>query len=68
MTGLVYLNQVLFTVYVIRVRHGDPSFIARYVPPGWFAIARGPAIDAVARHFPFPRAPRAERAARAGVP
>jgi uncharacterized iron-regulated membrane protein len=28
-TALIYLNQVLFTVYVLRVRHGDPSFIAR---------------------------------------
>jgi hypothetical protein len=53
-TGLIYLNQVLFTVYVLRVRHGDPSFVARYLPSGWFALARGPAIDAVARHFPVP--------------
>jgi hypothetical protein len=30
--ALIYLNQVLFTVYVIRVHHGDPSFIGRYLP------------------------------------
>lgn len=53
-TGLIYLNQVLFTVYVIRVRHGDTSFVGRYVPPGWFHLARGSWIGALARHFPFP--------------
>ncbi|HEX8006625.1 MAG TPA: hypothetical protein VF482_09390 [Trebonia sp.] len=51
---VIYINQVLFTVYVIRVRHGDPSFIARYLPPGWFALARGHAIEALARQFPDP--------------
>jgi hypothetical protein len=53
-TGLVYVNQVLFTVYVVRVRHGDTSFIARYLPSGWFALAHGSAIDTLARHFPCP--------------
>ncbi len=51
---VIYLNQVLFTVYVIRVRHGDPSFIARYLPGGWFALARGHAMEALARGFPDP--------------
>jgi hypothetical protein len=50
----IYLNQVLFTVYVIRVRHGDPSFIARYLPHGWFALARGHGLDALSRQFPDP--------------
>ena len=50
----IYLNQVLFTVYVIRVRHGDPSFIARYLPPGWFTLAHGHAMEALARQFPDP--------------
>ncbi|GAA4554602.1 hypothetical protein GCM10023192_89480 [Amycolatopsis samaneae] len=36
---LIYLNQVLFTVYVYRVHHGDAGFISRYVPPGWFDLA-----------------------------
>lgn len=53
-TTAIYINQVLFTAYVIRVRHGDPSFIARYLPPGWFALARGPAVAALAHHFPDP--------------
>jgi hypothetical protein len=51
---VIYLNQVLFTVYVIRVWHGDPSFIARYLPAGWFTLARGHAMEALARHFPDP--------------
>jgi hypothetical protein len=38
-TGLAYLNQVLFTVYVLREHGGDPSFIARYLPEGWFILA-----------------------------
>ena len=37
--ALIYLNQVLFTVYVDRVHHGDVSFISHYVPPGWFDLA-----------------------------
>lgn len=53
-TGLIYINQVLFTVYILRVRHGDPSFIARYLPSGWFTVARGGAIMTLARHFPAP--------------
>jgi len=53
--ALIYLNQVLFTVYVIRVHHGDPSFIGRYLPAGWFSLASGnPSIRALARVFPDP--------------
>jgi hypothetical protein len=53
-TCLIYLNQVLFTVYMPRVRHGDPAFIARYLPSGWFMPDRGGVIAALARHFPAP--------------
>lgn len=53
-TAVIYLNQVLFTVYVLRCHGGDPSFIARYVPAGWFALAHDHALDALAGHFPFP--------------
>jgi hypothetical protein len=53
-TALIYVNQVLFTVYVLRVHHGDPSFIARYLPSGWFALDRGGAITTLARYFPAP--------------
>ncbi|MGH3389045.1 MAG: hypothetical protein ACRDOO_09225 [Actinomadura sp.] len=53
--GLVYLNQLLFTVYVLRVHGGDVSFIARHLPAGWFATAVGnPLIEGLARHFPAP--------------
>jgi hypothetical protein len=53
--GLVYLNQVLFTVYVSRVYGGDASFIARYLPSGWFAVATDNSVlEAVARRFPAP--------------
>jgi hypothetical protein len=45
---------VLFTVYVLRVHHGDPSFIARYLPAGWFSLARWPALEALARQMPDP--------------
>lgn len=52
--ALVYVNQVLFTVYVLRVHGGDTSFIARYVPEGWFALADGPSMRSFAAHFPAP--------------
>jgi hypothetical protein len=51
--ALIYLNQVLFTVYVIRVHGGDASFIARYLPGGWFAtLSDNPTLQEFARHFP----------------
>ncbi|GJF33797.1 hypothetical protein KNE206_64970 [Kitasatospora sp. NE20-6] len=54
-TGLIYLNQVLFTVYVLRVHGGDTSFIARHLPAGWFALADGnPALRALADRTPAP--------------
>ncbi|MQA88409.1 MAG: hypothetical protein GEV03_28285 [Streptosporangiales bacterium] len=54
-TGLVYLNQLLFTVYVIRVHGGDPSFVARFLPAGWFDLATGsPLLRALAEIFPAP--------------
>jgi hypothetical protein len=54
-TGLVYLNQVLFTVYVLRVHGGDASFIARFLPVGWFDLATGnPVLRSLAAHFPAP--------------
>lgn len=52
--GLLYLNQVLFTVYVLRVHGGDTSFIGKYLPEGYFALADGPAMRALAEHFPRP--------------
>jgi hypothetical protein len=52
--GLVFLNQALFTVYVLRVHGGDATFIARYLPEGWFSLADGSGMRAVADRFPMP--------------
>ncbi|MFD4654049.1 hypothetical protein ACFWP2_00310 [Kitasatospora sp. NPDC058444] len=49
--ALIYLNQVLVAVYVNRVHHGDVSFIARHLPPGWFDVPR---LDSLAARFPAP--------------
>ncbi|MEU3569891.1 hypothetical protein AB0E96_15925 [Kitasatospora sp. NPDC036755] len=49
--ALILLNQVLVAVYVNRVHHGDVSFIARYLPPGWFDVPR---LDFLAARFPAP--------------
>jgi hypothetical protein len=54
-TGLIYVNQVLFTVYVLRVHGGDPSFVARHLPAGWFDLASGsPVLLRLAGLFPAP--------------
>lgn len=50
-TGLIYLNQVLFTVYVQRVWHGDVSPVARFLPDGWFDLAD---LGWLADRFPAP--------------
>lgn len=38
-TGLLVVNQVLFTVYALRVHGGDMSYLGGYVPQGWFELA-----------------------------
>ncbi|MGW2937604.1 hypothetical protein ACWDA7_38655 [Streptomyces sp. NPDC001156] len=54
-TGLFYTNQVLFTVYVLRVHAGDPSFFSRCLPAGWFDLASAnPALRTPAARFPAP--------------
>lgn len=54
-TALIYLNQLLFTVYVIRVHGGDPSFVARFLPDGWFDLAADSTLVlAAAAAFPAP--------------
>jgi hypothetical protein len=50
----IYLNQVLFTVYALRVRHGDLSELARHVPSGWFALADNRFTVTLAAHVPAP--------------
>lgn len=54
-TAVFFVNQVLFTIYVLRVHGGDVTFISRYLPTGWFALAdHDPAIRWLADHFPAP--------------
>jgi hypothetical protein len=53
-TAAIAINQVLFTVYVLRVHGGDPGFIARYLPAGWFRLADGPTMRAFAGAFRAP--------------
>lgn len=50
----VFVNQVLFTAYVLRVHGGDVSFAARYVPSGWFAVDHGDLTRVVAAAVPAP--------------
>ncbi|MFA1544682.1 hypothetical protein [Actinomadura chokoriensis] len=45
---------MLFTVYVLRVHGGDASFVAKYLPEGWFALADGSTMRGLAEHFPRP--------------
>ncbi len=54
-TAAIVVNQVLLNVYIIRVHGGDPSFIARYLPGGYFQLGdHDRAIGWLARHFPYP--------------
>ncbi len=66
--GLIYLNQVLFTVYVLREHDRDPSFIARHVPDGWFTLAHGSVLESLARHFPVPELALSGTITRDGTP
>jgi len=50
--GLVFVNQVLCSAYIVRVHHGDPSFVTQYLGRGWFAIAKDePVVRFVAAHI-----------------
>ncbi|GAB1639756.1 hypothetical protein [Krasilnikovia sp. MM14-A1259] len=53
--ALLFVNQVMFTVYALRVRHGDMSYLGGYVPAGWFELADGPAMKWLAGHTPAPQ-------------
>ncbi len=50
--GLVVVNQIAFNAYVLRVHHGDASFIGRYLPSfGWLSLALDwPSVRWVAAH------------------
>jgi hypothetical protein len=53
-TSLLLVNQVLFTIYALKARHGDLSYLSRHVPRGWFVLADGPAMTWLADHWPAP--------------
>src|SRR4051812_32606432 len=49
----LFANQVLFNAYVLAAHQGDPSFVARYLPRGWFAVTPdAPLVRFAARHLP----------------
>lgn len=49
--AVLFFNQVLFTVYAVRVHGGDMSYLGGYVPDGWFVIAD---LGPVTAHWPAP--------------
>lgn len=52
----IFVNQLLFNVYVLRIRHGDVSDLAADVPDGWFALAdHNRLVVAFADHVPATR-------------
>ena len=51
----VYGNQLLFTVYALRVRHGDLSDLARRVPSGWFELADNRFVATLVAQVPAPQ-------------
>jgi len=53
--GLLLVNQVLCNVYLLRAHGGDPSFVARYLPDGWFDLATdNPLVVALAARLDAP--------------
>ncbi|RKE22245.1 hypothetical protein [Streptomyces sp. TLI_171] len=55
-TAVLYLNQLFCSAYLLRVHGGDTSFVARYLPAGWFDQPTGnPLVRALADRLPAPR-------------
>jgi hypothetical protein len=50
----VYVNQALVVVYVDAVHGGDPGFVARHLPAGWFDLPNHPFWTTLARSWPAP--------------
>ena len=49
--GLLYVNQVLFSVYVLRAHGGNVGFVGQYIGGPWFAIGgRDPLVQLLAAH------------------
>ncbi|MBO0843212.1 MAG: hypothetical protein J2O46_08505, partial [Nocardioides sp.] len=52
--AVAVIDQVLVSIYVLRVHHGDAGFIVAYVGPAWFHIERSPMLVWIAEHVPTP--------------
>lgn len=59
---LLFANQVLVNVYILRSHGGDPSFVTRYLGSGWFVLATSSAVvryvnahlpAAIVPHLPY---------------
>src|SRR5688572_26987667 len=49
--ALLCVNQIVFNAYVVRVHHGNPDFIQRYIGHGWFVLDRhNVLVQWIARH------------------
>jgi hypothetical protein len=54
-TVILLVNQLLMTIYMLRIQHGNPQFIAQYEPSGWFDLAgHNPAVRWLAARWPDP--------------
>ncbi|WP_155123553.1 MULTISPECIES: hypothetical protein [unclassified Actinoplanes] len=53
--GLLWLNQIAFTIYARRVHGGDLGYLGGYVPQGWFQLADGPVVSWLVAHTPQPQ-------------
>lgn len=51
---ILFGNQVLFTVYALRVHGGDMSYLGGYIPDGWFVLADGSVMTWLADRWPAP--------------
>jgi hypothetical protein len=55
LAAAIYVNQLLVSVYIWRMHGGDPHFISRYLPEGWFALPRNTgALGWLIAHWPAP--------------
>jgi hypothetical protein len=51
--ALLLFNQLIVNAYILRTQAGDPSFVTRFLGPGWFALAPGaPPVRWLAANLP----------------
>ncbi|MBX3190926.1 MAG: hypothetical protein KF819_28280 [Labilithrix sp.] len=46
---LLFVNQVLFGAYVLGAHGGSSRFVAQYISPGWFHVAKSGSLGALVR-------------------